>query len=32
VQRGYKLSDRLVRPARVIVAAAPVVEVESTES
>ena len=32
VQRGYKLNDRLVRPARVIVAAAPVVEVESTES
>ena len=32
VQRGYKLNDRLVRPARVIVAAAPVVEVEPTES
>ena len=32
VQRGYKLNDRLVRPARVIVAAAPAVEVEPTES
>ncbi len=32
VQRGYKLNDRLVRPARVIVAAAPVVEAETTEN
>jgi molecular chaperone GrpE len=32
VQRGYKLNDRLVRPARVIVAAAPVAEAEPTEN
>ncbi len=32
VQRGYKLNDRLVRPARVVVAAAPVVEIKSTET
>ena len=32
VQRGYKLNDRLVRPARVIVAAAPFGEAEPTES
>ncbi len=32
VQRGYKLNDRLVRPARVIVAAALVEEVEPTDN
>ena len=32
LQRGYKLNDRLVRPARVIVAAAPFGEAEPTES
>ena len=32
VQRGYKLNDRLVRPARVIVAAAPVLGVGPTEN
>ena len=32
VQRGYKLNDRLVRPARVIVAAPPVAEAGSTEN
>lgn len=32
VQRGYKLNDRLVRPARVIVSAAPVGEAEPTEN
>ena len=32
VQRGYKLNDRLVRPARVIVAAAPVEEAEPTDN
>ena len=32
VQRGYKLNDRLVRPARVIVAAVPVAEAEPTEN
>ena len=32
VQRGYKLNDRLVRPARVIVAAALVEEAEPTDN
>ena len=32
VQRGYKLNDRLVRPARVIVAAALVDEAEPTDN
>ena len=32
VQCGYKLNDRLVRPARVIVAAAPVEEAEPTDN
>ncbi len=32
VQRGYKLNDRLVRPARVIVAAAPVEEAGPTDN